>query len=286
MSENRRSTDIRTRRGLDRPPITIPFSGNSGPNPRQINTTRSDTEDIAFYRARRALRIWPIEGSTPEEMRNKFEDFCWNALLLAEDMDIGIESVERVRSAPRGVAHMEILVVFTDNYSRDRIFSCGPKLASYRDAANKPTCGIRLHIPGHLMSHFKTLESFAGMLREKHGSQMKKHIKFDEHKRSLFIQIKHEDDKEWVDFGVEQAREEKERMNQRRVVRSHLFNSSLVAQDSQLMRTIDKPQPPAAGTFVPAKRKRQATGTNKDGQPAASAATQSWRPPVIDDNMY
>ena len=124
-----------------------------------------------------------------------------------------IEKAERVCSAPRGVAYLEIVVLFVDNYSRDRVFACGPRLAGYRDSSNKPTCGIRLHIPGHLMSQFKLLESFGATMRNQHNNEVKKHIKFDELNRCLYIQIKHERDREWVDFSVEQARIEKEKLN-------------------------------------------------------------------------
>ena len=216
------------------------------------------------------------------------EDFCYNALMLPTDMEIGIGTVERMRSAPRGVAHLEILVTFVGNYSRDRVFACGPKLAGYRDGNNKPTCGLRLHIPSHLMSHFKILENFASMLRDKHGKMVKKHIKFDEHNKSIYIQIKHENDKEWVDFNVDQAREEKERMNQKRVVRSHLFNNSIVTEASTSAGPKTSMRSGQTGSFVPTKRRRESSGTTGGSNNASAAGasfTGSWRPPAVDDEM-
>ena len=50
-------------------------------------------------------------------------------------------------------------------------------------------------------------------MRNQHNNEVKKHIKFDELNRCLYIQIKHERDREWVDFSVEQARIEKEKLN-------------------------------------------------------------------------
>lgn len=177
MNDSRRGFDTRVRRI-----VTASRSTDAGSSsmyqpqvlPNQQRGSRTEAEDAAFEKARRSLRIWPMEDNNGEEMMKSVKDFCYNALLINKDTDLGIESVSKVRSAPRGVAFMEVLVVFIDNFSRDRVFSSGPKLAGYRDEENKPTCGIRLHIPPHLMSQFKTLESFTSALRFKHGNQMKK----------------------------------------------------------------------------------------------------------------
>ena len=125
--------------------------------------------------------------------------------------ELGIKKVQRVRSAPRGIAHMEVLVEFIDTYARDDILARGPMLAEYRDPNNKPTAGIRLDIPQHLLGVFKTLEAFGYALKRQHGNSFRKHVKFDEYARTLYIQvgIKNQDSDErieWRDYSAEEAR--------------------------------------------------------------------------------
>ena len=115
--------------------------------------------------------MWPIEGKEDAAIKENFRIFCQDALLLGKSTisELGIETVERTRSSPRGRPFLEIIVTFADNFARDRVFSCGPQLSEYRDEDGKPTCGIRLQIPGHLMGQFRTLESYAFAQRNQHG---------------------------------------------------------------------------------------------------------------------
>ena len=100
----------------------------------------------------------------------------------------------RAKSAPKGQAYLEVIVTFRDNASRDNIFGRGSNLAEYKDSRNRPTCGIRLHIPAHLMGSFKTLEAYGVELKRQHGRKLRKYVKFDEVVEDLFLQIKHDDD--------------------------------------------------------------------------------------------
>ena len=131
--------------------------------------------------------MWPITGKDENEILAGVKDFCRNALGLGSDL--GIAAVERARSSPRGQPYLEAVVEFEDNFSRDRVFSCGPQLASYRDNNNRPTCGLRLQIPGHLMGQFRALENFAYMHRTRHRGEVKKHIKFDDNNYLSLIHI-------------------------------------------------------------------------------------------------
>ena len=89
-------------------------------------------------------------------------------------------------------------------------------LAQYRDKDNKPTAGIRLEIPAHLMGSFKTLESFVFALRRRHGPNFRKHIKFDEYKENLFVQVgikKEGENTDWTEYSAEEARDGLKKMN-------------------------------------------------------------------------
>ena len=161
-----------------------------------------------FLLSRRRLRLWPIEGDSPKQLNESVIAFCCQALGAPRRDELGIEKVTRVKSAPRGVAHMEVVVDFVDNYARDDILMRGPMLSEYRDSTNKPTAGIRLDIPSHLMGIFKTLESFGFALKRRYGEKLKKHIKFDEFDHTLYIQVglKEESETNWTDYSAEEAR--------------------------------------------------------------------------------
>lgn len=159
----------------------------AGPVPQPV--TKATHDSAAFQLSRKRLRLWPIAGEDNAEIMESVVVFCCQALGAPRKDQLGIKTVSRVKSAPRGVAYLEVLVEFVDCYARDDILMRGPMLASYRDTAEKPTAGIRLDIPQHLMGSFKTLEAFGFGLKRRHGKGFRKHIKFDDYTEKLFIQV-------------------------------------------------------------------------------------------------
>ena len=244
-NDERRSFDARVRRLINESanaPGTNPLNpaGTSNALPlatNQKSQERLDEEGRMYEKARRSLRIWPLKGSSDGELLAAVQDFCSNALLLPASAGYGIKSVARVRSSPRSHSFLEVVVVFEDNYHRDRVLSSGPKLAGYRDENGRPTCGLRLQIPGHLMTQFKVLENFAFSKKKDFGGKIKKHIKFDEAGRCLFLQMKHiVDDEEWSDFSFEQARDEQKKRNEKRVKKWILLQSPVQQLENRTQR--------------------------------------------------
>ena len=129
---------LRTTTAITKPP-SIPNCGSSSPSERERN---------AFLLARRSLQVLEIDGEDKEQMKKEFLNFCHCALGVAAEDDVGVVSIKRLKSAPRGKAYKEVLVEFSDNFARDDILMRGPRLASYRDEKGNPTSGIRLHIRG------------------------------------------------------------------------------------------------------------------------------------------
>ena len=123
---------------------------------------------------------------------------------------------------------MEVIVTFRDNYARDNIFSKGVNLAEYKDIQNRPTCGIRLHIPAHLMNAFKTLEAYGVELKRQHRNKLRKYIKFDEAEEDLYLQIKHDDDDSWITFTPREAKKELAAKNVRKIIKSNIHKLSLI----------------------------------------------------------
>ena len=245
-----------------------------------IRAERAELERKNYEKARRSIRVWPIAGANKEEMMDSLKDFCMNALLLG-DSNLGVIGIDRARSSPRGRAYLETVVEFEDADSRDRVFSCGPRLSGYRDKDDRPTCGLRLQIPGHLMTQFRTLEAFAYSHRNRHNGNVKKHIKFDDSNYGLYVQLKHSRDDEWTNFSFETAKAEQEKNNAGRAKRSHLFKSpereseeKNGKEDGKEKATEGSRQREQTGSFVPPPR------TNAN-QPNSEKG--SWRPPRDQD---
>ena len=199
----------------------ISFSRGRNIAPEITREERREREQ--FERARRSIRIWPIKGVTEGEMMDSLRGFFSEALELGGGGDYGVATITRARSAPRGRAYLEVIVEFTDKYARDDVFGRGGRLEEHKDEDGRATCGLRLHIPAHLMNAFKALEAYGFDLKRTHKDAIKKYIKFDEQERTLFLQVKHSKDQEAVNFSVEHAIRETKKKNVSRVSTSHVL---------------------------------------------------------------
>ena len=247
----------------------------------------------SFRLSRRSLRIWPIEGENEKEMTEALTAFCCQAL-GARISELGLETVKRVKSAPRGVAYLEVLATFADNYTRDEILMRGPMLMQYRDKDNKPTAGIRLDIPAHLMGSFKTLESFGYSLKKKHGTAFRKHIKFDDMDFCLYIQvgIKREDtEMEWTNYSAAEAKAGLKTLQARRGPRFDFLasppsnssqSSSLPLAKSNTLRPARLPAPRGPSTSTSS---TAATTVWNPPPRMSSQRSQSWAPAEKPDDM-
>ena len=194
-------------------------------------------------------------------MKDAVTVFCCQALGTPRRDKLGIESVKRAKSAPRGVAFLEVIVLFSDPYAKDEILSRGPMLAEYRDAKNKPTAGIRLDIPAYLMGSFKVLESFGFALKRRHGQNFRKHIKFDEFDSSLYIQVgvkKEDEEMQWTDYSAAEAREGLKKLNAKKGPRFDYMMSP----------------PPGNAPAAPRSRQRESRSSTK------SSSAFPWIPPT------
>lgn len=137
------------------------------------SSDKKDTsqEERHYWWSRRAVRIWPVKGSTSQELWKETGEFFFNILdvpktNLSED---SVENVRRIfptrsRGNTRTKVRDEVRVLFKDIETRDMIYSYAPNLAERRNEA-----GMRLEIPGHLLGQFKTLEKYGRQLKSTRG---------------------------------------------------------------------------------------------------------------------
>ena len=155
-----------------------------------------------YWKARRSLRLWPVEGEG-EELRIGLQRFLSKRLRLGEDVisDTGDCSIRKIPPA-RGKSGIqnEITVEFPTVDLRDVVRGAAYNLAGQTDA------GIRLEIPHHLMSNFKALNSASYKLRQKY-KECRRNVKFDDDECDLVLDFKISEEAGWKRLKPSQARE-------------------------------------------------------------------------------
>ena len=167
-----------------------------------------DMKESAFLRARRSLRVWPIDGTSRNEMEENFKTFATQALDIPKQFVDGIviESIKRARTSPGGRTHTEIIVLFAYTSDRDFVLRQAKNLAQYVDKDGLPLAGINLEIPQFLMGTFKLLNDHAYHIKRKHGKSTRKYVKFNDDAMSLFLEIRLPGSDQWIRISPELAR--------------------------------------------------------------------------------
>ena len=167
--------------------------------------------DPQYDAARRSLRFWPVRGATPNDLWSGVDYFIHDLLKLsgADISEEDVEAVTRVQGVQATVPD-EVLVKFASMRVRDLVIGRSAELSSSIGADGKPTAGIRLEVPPSLMDTFRILSRFGRRLRARHGDGTKRHVKFDDHERTLFCNIKLPGDEAWTKVTAEMAKRDLE----------------------------------------------------------------------------
>ena len=153
------------------------------------------------------MRLWPVPGNAGP--------LVWQStdLFLRHKLDLGdrvkesmIEHIHRpdIPSGP-GVVE-EAVVLFRAVETRDMVMGASSKLAPYVDNSGRPTAGLRLEVPSHLRATFGTLYKYGQSLRLRHGQGTRRHVKFDDLERTLYLNVKLPGDTAWSRVSLEIAR--------------------------------------------------------------------------------
>ena len=167
------------------------------------------THDVDYLRARRSIRMWPIENTSQQTLWKGVGEFLHTKLCVPE-AEVGPDDIEAIVAIPnskhtQGNLNKEALVTSFCQRKRDTVVSHAPNLAKLMDKG-APTAGIRLEIPESLMGHFRLLSRFGTRIRARHGLGTKRHIKFDDVDGTLFMNIKLPGDETWSKVSVETAK--------------------------------------------------------------------------------
>ena len=202
--DDRIATIERTVRELQQDP-TPPAAKRQCQSPLEVVMPRPD--DRLFDRARRSLRLWPVKGVTKDEIWTAAGLFLGTNLGLEGKLDQNsIESITRVDlpSGP-GVTN-EALVLFRDVPTRDLVMGSASKLAPYMDGEGRATAGMRLEVPPSLQQPFRVLFKYGQSLRARHGAGTRRHVKFCDINKTLYLNVKLPGDEGWSKVSLDVAR--------------------------------------------------------------------------------
>ena len=211
---------------------------------RQHDRRDSSQEERHYWWSRRAVRIWPVVGTTNQELWRATGEFFFRVLEIPESnlTEDSVESVRKIfpvrsRGKPKSRVGDEVRVLFKDIETRDMIHSYAPNLADKRGEA-----GMRLEVPSHLLGQFKSLERYGRHLKGIHGQQMRWHIKYDDSELNMFLNVKLSEDDKWNKVDFTTAREEirSQEASSASSFRERLSSSSSVS--SFASATTDKPE--------------------------------------------
>ena len=183
-----------------------PNNWPSLPAPANLLMPAPEVPEDLYWTARRSLRIWPIVGVTGEELWGETGKFLHVLLALPSIGESLIEKIARPNfPSGFGVKH-EVLITFKSSDTRDTVIGASSKLSSKIDAAGRPTAGIRIEIPQAMRGLFNLLNRFGQQLRARHGEGTRRHVKFDDADRTLYLNVKLPGESNWSRVDEEFAR--------------------------------------------------------------------------------
>ena len=201
------------------------------PSSQICNISVSDPEN--YWRARRAIRCWPIMCGN-DSLWATVGDFFHITLQIPTSklQQSSVESIRRVPARRRDDQRIrdEVIVTFCDVATRDLVYSYAPNLARLRSDPSPP--GIRIEIPQQLTGVFKTLHEYGSSLRRTLGETFKRSIKFDDQRLSMYIDVLIPGDSSWTRVEYEVAAEEVEKRRRTASAGARERLSSLSSQGS------------------------------------------------------
>ena len=163
--------------------------------------------EAEFSKARRSLRLWPVPGSAGKQVWEAAGNFLKVKLGLGDKItEVMIEHISRPEIPSGPAVRDEVLVIFREVAVRDMVMGSSAMLAQCVDESGRPTAGVRLEVPPPLRTAFRVLYKFGQSLRSKYGQGTRRHIKFDDMERTLFLNARLPGDENWTRISLAVAK--------------------------------------------------------------------------------
>ena len=215
----------------------------------ELNKKARETE--YYETARRTLRLWPIKGSTDEDLKKGVVNFLKKVLEVPSEEVEGsnITRVRRTKYTRRSTATLEAAVTFDTIYARDRVSAHGRNLRHYTDDQDKPTAGMKLDYPNHLTKTFRNLEWYGAEMRRIHGDGTRRNMRFDDVNKTLYLDVRLPNREYWhrVDEGMAEVykkqRDEANRIRSRSALENPSSNMTPLGERRSLTTTTSTERP-------------------------------------------
>ena len=178
-----------------------------------VTAAKSGIDDSWHWDARKCLRFFPIPGKDDKEIRISLDDFFATKLKVPTG-DLKNEDdnyIWRIRTPRKSKIQHEVIVAFTSVAARDLAQSHARNLSEFTGSGGTTFAGVRMEIPERLLSDFKALERYGHAMKEKHGSEFKRHTKMDDSAKCVYLDLFLPKQKMWVRVDVPHARVDNEK---------------------------------------------------------------------------
>ena len=184
------------------PPLPAPQGGPLDPLP----LPPALVPDSDYLVARRSLRLWPVRGTSKDDLWNSAASFMINNLGLIDKLDNdSMEEVTRVTIPSGPGVSDEALVRFRTVAARDLVLGSASKLSTFMDRDGRATAGMRIEVPPKLQQAFRVLFKYGSNLRARHGAGTRRHVKFSDVDQSLYLNVKLPGDDSWSRVSLQVA---------------------------------------------------------------------------------
>ena len=193
--------------------------GRGGSSLSSSSFCRTSFQDERYMICRRSLRFWPVPVmySSEDPVERITQDraaccvFMRDFLKVDSPEDLVIEEISFPRIVTRSSIRNEMLVRFSSVADRDEVISHAVNLKGIGQPA-----GVRLDIPDHLQSDFKTLIQYGNDARDHYGKDVKRSVRFFEEEQGLILHLGLPSGR-WVKVTPTKAREIRKFRRQRLV---------------------------------------------------------------------
>ena len=260
------------------------IAGASALRPRPASTSALD-EGQAYWHARKCAWISPVPGSGSELWAGCAKFFYEKMRIPPSQLEHKhVIHVERVTAGRKSKIQDEALVVFSSVRVRDMVSSYASNLADWKNCV--PPFNFRMEFPDHLAGVFRTLDNYGHVLKNRLGHSTKRNIKFDDVKKTLYMDICPHNEKEWLRVDYELAPEEMALVRPKTACARTMFGSL----GSALTSEHSAPDSPAVFTSAlssphwsnPPKGSSRATGDpnmETEDEPTPTPAAPTWSGP-------
>lgn len=168
----------------------------TGANLIPLDTARAGDKEENYWKARRSLKMWPVEGNDLAEAALRFMEAKLG--LRAGHVKLSDFTCRPVYSPPNA-AESQVMVCFASTRLRDDVRAHAKNLRG-----EQRSVGVQIEVPDHLRGRYHTFQTLAYQLKKQHPT-LKRNIKLVDSTMDLVMDVKLSDGDDWKSVLYEDA---------------------------------------------------------------------------------